>query len=305
MQALVFAQPELAQQQSQENISLGIIQPLNFPYNLFLNLSNLTDPDSRFVYFFVYILGAKRIVMYGVYDKNTQTFSIDGACRYAPSQLATMVQEWKQHGNNYVANSVVNRPPLAALRRQFEAQGFTFTGTGVTTSAFGGTPSGQTITSQAEYVKDKYILGYYDNRISQEELDERYPGLLEAFIQQFEAATHPSMLMGDYDFKLTEYLADLSDQVRDYERNLNRTDLDRYLLPTLGQSIQEVVAKITQRFYDAVKTGQFETSTYYTALESCPDLQACEINPDAACSVYFYGDVTRGFANPQDRRLLL
>lgn len=307
MQALVWAQPELIQQQNQVNLSLGIVQPLQFPYNLFLNFANLMDPDSRFVYFFVYELGAKKIVMWGTYDKPTQTFSIDGACRYASAQLATMVKNWKQQGVNYVANSVMNREPLKNLMHAFERRGFAFTGRNVNqiSEERAAALFNKPITSQDEYLKDKFILGYYDNKISEEELNRRYPELLDTFIRQFEATTKPSMLVGDYDWKLGEYLADLRDRVRAYEHGINRTDLDQYLLPTLGQNIQDAVAKITQRFYDAVKTGQFETNTYYEALSKCPDLQACEINPEAGCSVYYYGDVTRGFINPYDPRALL
>lgn len=41
------------------SVHLGIIMPLKFPFNLFLNLNNLTDPDMNLVYFFIYALGQK------------------------------------------------------------------------------------------------------------------------------------------------------------------------------------------------------------------------------------------------------
>jgi hypothetical protein len=307
MQTLIWAEPELAQQQNQINLSLGIVQPLQFPYNLFLNFSNLIDPDSRFVYFFVYELGAKRIVFWGIYDKVDQTFSIDGACRYAPAQLAMMVRNWKEHNVNYVANSVMIRQPLKSLMKTFQEHGFQFTGRQVTNlpSERYTNLATEPIQTYAAYLEAKFILGYYDNKISETELETRYPGLHDEFIQQFENKTHPSIVVGDYDWKLAEYLADLRDEVRLYEEGINRTDLDQYLLPKVEHDIQATVAKITQRFYEAIKTGQFETETYYRALSRCPDLQACQVNAETECSVYFYGDVQQGLVNPRDPRLLL
>jgi hypothetical protein len=306
MQTLQFA-TRSAQAQEQQNIYLGIVKPLTFPYNLFLNFSNLMDPDLRYVYFFVYVLGAKRIVMWGVYNKLDQTFSIDGSCRYAPSQLAGMVKEWQAHNTKYVANSVANRGPLRNLINQLEQHGVTYTGRGVVNLTHG-TGEGlwvKPITSYSQYLQDKFILGFYEGKLSREEVDDRYPELLDDFIIEFEKTTKPSPVMGDYNYKLGDYLADLAQVVRSYENSMNRTDLDTYRLPGLAENLQDVVAKITQRFYDAVKTGQFETSTYYDALEQCPDLQACQIENEAGCSVYFYGDVDRGNLNPHDRRGLV
>jgi len=124
-------------------MNIGVIAPLEFPFNLFINLKNLLDIDQNFVYFFVYSLVQKRIEIWGVYIKSTQQFLIDGSCKYTTSQLYNMTKTWKNEDYLYIA-------------RPFELIG---------------KYTGQEQLTYSEYLKYKFIIGYFKGLITEGELD--------------------------------------------------------------------------------------------------------------------------------------
>lgn len=278
MQTLIYTIPS----QEQENLSIGIVKPLIFPYNLFLNLNELSDPYSRFVYFFVYVIGQKKLVLWGVYDKIDDKFFIDGLCQYSPSQLNMIVQRWKDHHQTYIANSVKDRP-IEIINREL----------------------GYKPTQYSEYVKNKYLLAYLDNKISLDELEKRYPGLHNEFIINFEDKT--GLIPGlseDYDLILHDYIDHFRHTVLEYERKINRTDLSSYTLRNIDHELYDKIVRITEHFYDAIKTGMYETMY----ISPCPEIGDCD--PDTykmGCELYFYGfGVTNpNYYHPGDPNALL
>src|SRR3989337_152650 len=96
-QLLTLAGPAqtLAEAKELANLSIGVIHPLEMPYNFFINLNHLMDPDQNLIYFFVTIYGSKKIALWGTYNKRTQEFLFDGGCKYIPWQLSDMIQTWK------------------------------------------------------------------------------------------------------------------------------------------------------------------------------------------------------------------
>jgi len=266
MQALIYSIPN----REQQNLSISIVKPLNFPYNLFLNLEELSDPNLRFVYFFVYVIGEKKIVLWGVYDKVDDKFYVDGLCRYVPSQLNMIVQRWKAHHQTYVANTVKDRP-TEIINREL----------------------GYERTPYSEYVKNKYLLAYLDNKISREELENRYPGLYDEFITKFEDQT--GLIPGlseDYDVVLDDYIEDFRDSILNYENTINRTDLNSYTLQNIDPELYNKIVRITKHFYDAIKTGMYES----ISISPCPQIEDCDPNTyESGCELYFYGF---GVANP-------
>lgn len=266
MQALIYSIPN----REQQNLSIGIVKPLNFPYNLFLNLKELSDPNSRFVYFFVYVIGEKKIVLWGVYDKIDDKFFVDGFCRYTPSELNMIVQRWKSNHQTYIANSVKDRP-TEIINREL----------------------GYGLASYSEYVKNKYLLAYLDNMISREELENVYPGLYDEFIIKFEDQT--GLIPGlseDYDIIFHNYIEDFRDSILNYENTINRTDLSSYTLRNIDPELYNKILRITQHFYDAIKTGMYEN----ISISPCPHIEDCDPNIyESGCELYFYGS---GVANP-------
>lgn len=266
MQRLVLLPAPSRQAQDEENIGVGAVKPLDYPYNLFLNLEELLDPDRRFVYFFAYVLGKLRIVLWGAYDKERKEFHFDGSCRYRTDQLHSMVNTWRREGQTYVANVVRNRP-AEILDVYLEGKRMTY----------------------PEYLRLKFILAYFDGEISYDELETRYPGSYESFVD--EAGINP--LEEEHALHLYDYIEEVAEKVKKYEGEVNRRDVNK----SLNMHVQAVVGKIAERFEATVQTGSFQSSLYYGSLRVCPDKSECDIREGEGCEAYYYG---RRYFNPED-----
>lgn len=261
-QQILLPKTDLQYAQHQQNVYIGVIEPLDFPYNLFINVKDVLDPDRNFVYCFVYILGAKKIAFWATYNKKERIFNIAGGCRYKVNNLLKMTHTWEDQGNKYVANAVKNR---------FEDVLAGYLGTSRLT--------------YSQYLRLKFILAYYNKQIKLEELKQRYPEELDKFLIEFEQKT--GLIEGlseDYEETFNKYLENIGNQISTYENSINRVDLDR----SLNDRLYDATAKITQRFYDTVKKGEFQSDNYYTKLKDCPTLEKCQEDGEN-CEVYFYG----------------
>jgi len=252
MQELVLL--PLHAKQKEENVEeeLNVVYPLVNPYNLFLNLSELLDPDLNHVYFFAYILGKERVVMWGVYDKETQDFYIEGTCRYRTGQLYAMTKVWKAQGQVYVANAVKNR---INERLNHYMQG-------------------KPVMSYEQYLKKKFILGYLDGKISLHELENKYPGAWKEF-----NLIHP--LSPNYELDLDELRDELQNEIDKYQKTINRLDVSN----ALNANVSQIVAKITQRFKEKVER---EDRAITSTSNPCPDWKECQ-EAKEGCEVYYYG----------------
>ena len=211
MQQLIYAYPEV---RSTEDLDahVGLVHPLESPFNLFLNLHQLNDPRRRHVYFFIYSMGARRIIVWGVYDKTSQTFTVDNACRYKGPQLYGMTTAWTKEGYSYIGNTVVNR-----LRHSIAKQ------------------FGREVMRYSEYARLKYLLTYLEGRISQAEYERTYGPL-------------PDLPDDPYD--LLDYSMDLSDELKREEAFINLTDINQsfdrntmQLLTGITERFKELVSR--------------------------------------------------------------
>ena len=114
----------------------------------------------------------------------------------------------------------------------------------------------------SEYVQRKLLLAYLLGRISEEKYLERY-GFLP--IEEID-------------------VEDLQDELSQYEKIINRLDLNE----KLPRDLREAIQSITQKFAYQVARGKFSTQQYETGLTYCPTLQECESHSTENCSVYFY-----------------
>ena len=203
---------------AQINEDLGIVVPLEFPFNLFLNLKHLANPSIRFVYFYIYSLGKKRIVIWGVYDESTQKFIIDGSCKYQTLELANLIKTWKNYDFTYVGNTVKNRP-REVLSGYFNKPQMNY----------------------PQYLKGKFILAYFQKKISQEELLSRYPYALSEIYNTILAEDKDAPF--NFDLYLDECLFSLEKTLSQYEQNINLIDSNRE------------ISEIVNRFYDSLKYG--------------------------------------------------
>ncbi len=267
-------------------INIGVISPLTSPYNLFLNIEQILDPNSEVVYFFVYSFGKKRVVLWGVYLKENEEFVIEGGCRYTVSQLNKYINNWKGKDYSYIGNSVTNRIS-DVMARELGNKRWAYT----------------------EYLRYKFILAYYDNRISETELEERYPEEPDIFLENFYRKYDLSELV-DTEIEITEQLelelSRLRNEITKYEKSINRTDLSMQFINSLPTKAVEEIRFLTEKFYEAIKLGRYTEGNYYTALENCPTTEECAQNYNTAgCEVVFYGDEGLGMLSSKDSTYLM
>lgn len=280
-QSLIFAVPQHKREVT--DISISIVQPLKFPYNLFLNSTQLLDTDQNLVYFFIYTIGSKKISLWGTYNKETQEFSIDGGCRYDVNNLMTMYKTWKSQNFIYVSNTVKNRPKKI-IGKYLNKEGMSY----------------------SDYKRYKYILSFIDNKITEDELEQYYPDAYVNFVNEFERLNDITTLNDEYDFVLSEYIAKISDIVRDYEKDINLLDTTRTLPSSLQNIIGDNIVKISNRFKKKMETGYFQSANFYDNLEKCPNISQCHKNfYENGCEVYYYGDSEGEYLNPDDPQYIL
>lgn len=382
MQALELVTiPRTAQDVTKANTQMdeyiGVIVPFEDSMNTLFNLKHLTDPDMRYVYWYSYTFGKrKRGVLWGVYDKLTQKFSLDNACnQYDMRILNEARKEWKRNDFVDSGNSIVDRihgtmnKYLTGVRNATNSSMIDELGeqTGI---YMGSTPP----ISRDEYIKDKYILAYYKHKPEQEEIvDARHDPLRtmditrdtlqqrfgEDVIGRIEDDLAKEIYMRDYvvrpkrrgssrskrslrevyDYELAdvpvkeEYeelppepyseiyesgffenydliisskdyedalqakLNKIYADIKLYERVLNRTDTNSII----AGEVRGNVGKILNRFYQFLKTGVYTSDGYLTALQKCPYLAECELDPQKECALYFHGRYSN-FLHENDMR---
>jgi len=80
---------------------------LDDPYNVFVRVDDIINQKSL-IYFYAYSLGKKKIVIWGVYDKNNNEFLIDDACKYRLNDLKNILDVWKSNDYQFLLASVKN-----------------------------------------------------------------------------------------------------------------------------------------------------------------------------------------------------
>lgn len=260
IQELVFALPESQNSQIYDDISVGIIQHLENPYNLFLRLGQLLDASERFVYFFIYSMGMRRIVLWGAYDKRDESFNIESGCRYSPNQLYKTTMYWKNNGYSYIGNTVRDRPHEIIGREL-----------------------GQKRMDDAQYKQKKYLIGYLDGKITQRTYEKIY-GPITNYLPE-----------DDYD--LYDFQLDLEQELADYEENINSKDIT---ITGLEREIIQLLKNIMEQFHDAVARGDINTAEYEQMLDDCPNYQKCRDSVDDSCAFYYYGDKEIGMLYKDD-----
>lgn len=259
--------------------TIGIIRPLEFPFLIYINIEQLIDPEIDLVYFFVYSMGAKKMVAWGTYDKRTSQFEIDGSCRYNVRELSNMIRTWRENNFNYLGNAVKDR--FTDLISSY---------------------LGQSTLSYDQYLEYKFLLAFFQNKISQTLLQSKYPDQPTKFAEEI-ILSH-DLLEDDPEFNmfLQKRIHELDQQIRDYEMRINRVDLNINILNRLTDKIQHMVHDITQKFYDNLKFGQLLDDRN---LQPCPSLLQCFNQFDPNCSAYYYGNKELGYLSDNDEIALL
>lgn len=265
------------------DINIGVIAPLTSPYNLFLNVGQLTDPESEVVYFFVYSIGKKRVVLWGVYLKSTEEFTIESGCKYAVKDLSEYLKTWKRRDYSYVANSVYDRVTNVMVK-ELGAERWQY----------------------SEYLRYKFILAYYEGRISESELRLRYPDEPGEYLNElYKKHDLNELIDGEEEINeaLDDELVSLKKKLKEYEASINRTDVSTVI--KVSPEVRNRIKYVTDLFYQAIKLGYYTEGSYYRGLESCPSVHTCATNYNAAgCEVVYYGDEELGMLSSRDLAML-
>lgn len=94
------------QEQDKLDLFVGLKSPLNDPFNVFLRVSDL---EHNNIYFYAYSLGKKKVVLWGIYDRSTNEFLIDQACKYNVNDLKSLLEVWKKQKYSFFFSGVRDR----------------------------------------------------------------------------------------------------------------------------------------------------------------------------------------------------
>lgn len=297
------------------DLSIGLIEPLNFPYNFFIKLNDLldlynNDNSDRSIRFYIYSFGQKRIVLWGFYLVDTQEFVLEGGCRYSTMQLHKMLNAWKP--NNFLSSgySVKDRIQETMKRYlepesvpkitidqyfnlkedyQLDPQLSTKMALDRFLSAYRD-GSKSKIDSYNEYLELKYIYAYFNHSIEVEEIEERFPNqsLLDKYYTIFLDA-NPDIP----DFEIGSMIVPfLLDKLITYENSINLTQMSPDLIynTDIDRSIKQMINELNDQFYQFIKTGKFHSQSFIDNLQDCPHIYECESDdPSEDCDVYHYG----------------
>jgi hypothetical protein len=98
------------EQKTQDELDLyvSLRSGLDDPYNVFVKVSDLEE-NRPLIYFYAYSLGKKKVVVWGVFDRNKNEFLIDDACQYGVNDLKSILNSWKEDNYNFFFSSVRDR----------------------------------------------------------------------------------------------------------------------------------------------------------------------------------------------------
>jgi hypothetical protein len=257
MQAQVLLNPTLKiQENNLLNEYVDVIVPLDDPQNLFLNLNNIMDPDSKDVYFFSYSMGKRKVVMWGYYNKNSAAFTAEGTCRYNLAQLNAMIKGWRQNNYRPIGYSVKNK----ITKRVIKYLGLE-----------------SDVIKRDTYLIYKYVLAFYDGKVTKEQLMNRFGSNVLDTIDNEARKYFGKPVVNDMD--IYSYLEIMQEKVNEYESDLNLTVVEQSIIRSFGQIVQQ----LSQRFYDFIKTGK-----YLNSESVCPNLKDCD-DGNPLCGCYYYG----------------
>lgn len=163
-------------------------------------------------------------------------------------------------------------PQLYPMTQYWRRQNYRYAGNTVTDrpsriiSAYLDLP----VVDYQEYQRWKHLLAWFDREITEAELERAYPGLLEQLPED--------------ELDLLEYIEELRGRAQHYEQSINLKTLSPELLRQLAPQLQSTLLELFDRFANYVAQHSLDARQ----VETCPDLDFCQINRNSGgCEVYF------------------
>lgn len=104
-------------------------------------------------------------------------------------------------------------------------------------------------------------------------------------------------IFDDYPQQLQRFVSEIQQEIAQYEQVINRIDVDR--------AVNELVAALTQRFYQFFVSGPFNFASYVNSLPPCPPREACSAGQNSdnqLCDLYNYGTYPHIYQEDFERR---
>jgi hypothetical protein len=228
---------------------LGVSRRYTNPLHFFVSFPDLIDPDVNLVHWYAYTL--KKMLYWGLYNKMIKTFTLSGGCVYHLPKLYGIVKEWKEQAivsGFDVSSNKIDRSLFNAKK------GDVFSRVNLSKENDPGIPTEQ------EYRKEKYLLGWIEGRVPDNELRRVYPGAMEEYyglMEQSNAYDDPEKEREILD----EFMTTLQTRIMEYERDLNLIQMNQGL-----RGIANTLAERFEAFFNTVDLSGFK---------ECPDFDSC------------------------------
>lgn len=108
MQFQVQERRDETKQRDELDLYVGLRTGLDDPFNIFVRVADLEENRSL-LYFYAYSMGKKKVVVWGVFDRENNEFLIDDACQYTVNELKSIVDSFKDSKYQFFFSSVKDR----------------------------------------------------------------------------------------------------------------------------------------------------------------------------------------------------
>lgn len=279
---------------------INVVQDFKSPVNIFFDIDDLLNIESKIIYFFAYTIGKIRNVVWGVYDKINEKFIFDNGCKYNSKQLYGFIKYWKSknfaYSGNVVKNKITKRIeseymiPLKDYLKYLNV--YLYLDDKITLSEAGennvkkyqdypevySIPNEKVKLSKKDYLKYKEIIAFFDGKIKKDDINE---DVIDNFIKDVENFYSINQDNIELDTYIELYIRLLKISLSEYEKYINRIDLNEYLTKSIVENIKILIDK----FYMEIKYGNI---IYDNISKSCPNIDDC-IKYNELCGVYYYG----------------
>lgn len=260
---------------------VGVIRRINSPFNLYMRLTDFFN-NSSYIYFVVYSIGKRKIILWGVYDKINKNFIVDSSCRYTNlNDLQNFRKASIQHNYSYVGNIVQNK-------------------INETLSRFSNISPFHFIKSYDDYINYKFLIGFNEGKIpfdmipiGSQEFVKDAPLLINEFDYdniKKEIIQYESKYVNRNDVPQNIIISDnVISALRKIPGYENLSSID--LTSILKNKIAPIIEDLTKQFQIQIQTSEYVSSLFYDQLNTCPNLSNCNENDtnNKGCNMYFYG----------------
>jgi hypothetical protein len=258
---------------------IGISHGIVDPFNLFINITDITE-GNELIYFFSYSIGKKRVVVWGTYDRYDDTISVESACRFDSWIWTTYPRLWQDLG--YKIYTTITKNKFTSRINRF-------------------TRKPKAVNTEADYKAWNYLIAWYRGNINDDDLKLLFDRLDKEDLSYdypfYKEGRSPSADFYDL-FDITDLTEELDvldiveeavNKLADYEaKRLNVID------NSAPENISNTVMHITELFMDYISRSKYVSPTQVASIPLCPrSSDECDEaqleDENNKCALFTYG----------------